>query len=673
MAKRLLSLVTALVAFCCLTNAQQLQKSEIVRPLKYKSVVKTTPSTRASAENVAFTYAQGTKVSPVGSGASSYDCAIFVPGSLAGNKIDVIGFYIVDKSVVSNAKCWISKTLPTNVSTGCDFIQNVTVTDDVLTTGYPNYVENVNYTIPEGGCYVGYSFNVTNVSANYGKYPIAFDGENDLEGGAYCNMQGSGWQDMNGLGFGCLLTTVLMSGDKFSGNAATLTDTDFSSVVVKNTSANVLLSVRNLGVNDMKSLSYTVKDVATGSVSDEKTVTLNEGIRFYGFGKVAFSLDGGNEPGMYEKEFTITKVNGQTNENNDAVTVKGIASVVSRNVTKKIVVEEFTGTGCPNCPRGYAGMEALSEKYPNEFIGIAAHTAVNYPDPMETNAYDDVLRLFQSGISVPSVFLNRINNMEFFDPYFGSSQGSTILGIFDDFELMRGAAEAEVVARPQWNENQTAINVKADVTFLYNRDDAPYALAYVLLIDGLQGSEDSWWQYNGNSYMYGNSQLNEPYLDSWLMRGERDNIYVQGYGNLDAVYVKDMVYDHVALASQNLVPTAPSLKAPIKMDETQTATATFDVSNGIKGYYLGNELIQDKSKLKVVAMLINTETGEIVNADESEIAAYDPTGIENVTATGEEAVEVARYALDGTQLSAPAKGINIIKMSDGTTKKVIVK
>lgn len=120
------------------------------------------------------------------------------------------------------------------------------------------------------------------------------------------------------------------------------------------------------------------------------------------------------------------------------------------------------------------------------------------------------------------------------------------------------------------------------------------------------------------------------------------------------------------------MPTEPTLKAPIVMEEKQTATTTFDVSNGIQGYYLGNELIQDKSKLKVVAMLINTETGEIVNADEKEIAAYT-TGIENITTEEENATEVARYSLDGTLLAAPTKGVNIVKMSDGTTRKVIVK
>ena len=50
----------------------------------------------------------------------------------------------------------------------------------------------------------------------------------------------------------------------------------------------------------------------------------------------------------------------------------------------------------------------------------------------------------------------------------------------------------------------------------------------------------------------------------------------------------------------------------------------------------------------------------------------ETTGINNTVATGENATVVARYAADGTKISAPVKGINILKMSDGTTRKVVV-
>ena len=50
----------------------------------------------------------------------------------------------------------------------------------------------------------------------------------------------------------------------------------------------------------------------------------------------------------------------------------------------------------------------------------------------------------------------------------------------------------------------------------------------------------------------------------------------------------------------------------------------------------------------------------------------DPDGIEGVLAS-EEVVEVARYDLQGRKIAEPQKGINIIRYSDGSTRKVMVK
>lgn len=43
------------------------------------------------------------------------------------------------------------------------------------------------------------------------------------------------------------------------------------------------------------------------------------------------------------------------------------------------------------------------------------------------------------------------------------------------------------------------------------------------------------------------------------------------------------------------------------------------------------------------------------------------------TATNKNTTEVARYNIQGIKLSEPASGINIIRQSDGTTEKVLVK
>ena len=53
------------------------------------------------------------------------------------------------------------------------------------------------------------------------------------------------------------------------------------------------------------------------------------------------------------------------------------------------------------------------------------------------------------------------------------------------------------------------------------------------------------------------------------------------------------------------------------------------------------------------------------------IVEFDATGINNVT-TSTDAKEVSRYSPNGQRLSAPTRGLNIVKYSDGSVKKVVV-
>ena len=53
------------------------------------------------------------------------------------------------------------------------------------------------------------------------------------------------------------------------------------------------------------------------------------------------------------------------------------------------------------------------------------------------------------------------------------------------------------------------------------------------------------------------------------------------------------------------------------------------------------------------------------------IVEFDATGIDKVT-TSTDAKELSRYSVNGQRLSAPTKGLNIVKYSDGSVKKVAV-
>ncbi|SEA48879.1 Omp28-related outer membrane protein [Bizionia paragorgiae] len=56
---------------------------------------------------------------------------------------------------------------------------------------------------------------------------------------------------------------------------------------------------------------------------------------------------------------------------------------VTRGFTKKVLLEDFTGTWCPNCPPAAASVSNVTSSYSNVF-GVGYHDGVSgYPDPME--------------------------------------------------------------------------------------------------------------------------------------------------------------------------------------------------------------------------------------------------------------------------------------------------
>lgn len=54
------------------------------------------------------------------------------------------------------------------------------------------------------------------------------------------------------------------------------------------------------------------------------------------------------------------------------------------------------------------------------------------------------------------------------------------------------------------------------------------------------------------------------------------------------------------------------------------------------------------------------------------IIEFEATGIDKTT-TSTDVEEVVRYSVNGQRLSAPTKGLNIVKYSDGSVKKVAVR
>lgn len=617
-------------------------------------------------------YAYGLEEAQAG---ETYDVAMYVPSYLQGATITSIAFRLNDASVLSGVKAWVSSTLPASATLADGEYQDVT-SPISYAAGANKVTLSSAYTIPAGGCYVGYSFTVADASGIAGQQPVLTDYDANYVRDFY--LKGSSvnttWGEERFAN-----TTLSVGLDVTSTLAASFDSHDLGSIeksFLVGESESVSIPFVVTGTTAVNRLTYTVKDLTTGEMSAET----NSSCTRKKFGNVTtfkLKLSAAETEGISQKEITITKVNGKALDNTNGatgrVTIKTFAGATGRTVLE----EQFTATSTPWDVRGIKGMEYMANNHSDQWVGIVVHAdEYHYADPMYCADY----RYVPAPSSYPGAKLNRGSKV---DPYFGSVTNS-VYGIEASVEAAAARpSEGKVAVKASWNADGTAINATATASFLFDRDDAPYGIGYVLVGNGLKATTTEkataypWYQYN--SY-YGLESTDENISD-WTDKGELRNDIVpdEDGGYYTIPVLTSQTYDRVALKAKGVAGgVAGSISAPVVKGKAQTHTTTFNLAGGIKSTTwqvngVGEELLQDKNNLKVVAMLLNTNTGEVLDAAQCDILSY-ADAIETVSddTTGDAAV-VARYNVSGQQVSSAVKGVNILKMSNGKSVKVLVK
>lgn len=136
-------------------------------------------------------------------------------------------------------------------------------------------------------------------------------------------------------------------------------------------------------------------------------------------------------------------------------------------------------------------------------------------------------------------------------------------------------------------------------------------------------------------------------------------------GNIDAVTVeenKDAVVDLAKVCSDADNFQAAIVKTVKSVADNNIATAT--VKNG-KLVVTG----VNKGKTNIT---LNFCSNGISTTATVKVVVTLPTGITG-TQTSADVREIARFTIDGKRINQPQRGINIVKYSDGTVKKVVVK
>lgn len=317
--------------------------------------------------------------------------------------------------------------------------------------------------------------------------------------------------------------------------------------------------------------------------------------------------------GTHTVSLELVAANGQA----DAYAANNVASATltmpDERFARMVVCEEFTGHWCGWCPRGYVGLEMMTEKYPDRFIGVAVHGGSN--DPLEVPA--DSSYSYQPFISsftgAPNCSVNRrLKGDPFYD----------IANIY----TMETRAENHVACTmtAQWNEEATAIDLKLTGIVDVDMDKANYNAAFILLEDSITGYPQANYYANESNPFYG-----------WESR---------------PAYVTDLVYNNLARGCFPTFDGQPLYMGSLTGLEEFSTEYSLPIPPTVK----------DRRYVHVVGLIIDNRNGFVQNSSHRYPEGEIPQAIRNVEGD-KQAKEVRFFDLQGRLVEKPAPGQIVIK------------
>ena len=586
----------------------------------------------------------------------AYDCCIKIPANDEvmgkGKTIEGISFSFPSRLHLDSVYIWISEELPTSP-------QAASITYQLVKKSSLNDLRGLNrksnevrfdkpYMMRDKDIYVGYSFVVTKAETAEDKSPVLITKypQNTAKNALFFNAPGEVWTDMSGYPFGNLAMRVLMS-RKSTQNAVSIQPQLTADLAGKTgTVENLTVSLKNEGEQPCSGFSYVLSN---GSQQyKEESVTLEEPVS--GLDKtfeytipVPINEVSGKDTLMIQ----VTKVNGVNNESVSHTQCNGNMFALSKVVDHNVFIEYFVGTWDGHSPRAYVSMEKISKKYGDRAVIASVHAG--NVEAMECADYTKMTHYYKGTTGFPTSFVDRTINDIY--PYWGEELMSDF-GFEQCFlKMYNKVALAEILVDTELSDDNKVLTVNSTTNFLCDNPNGDYGVGYVLLADSLTGTGKGWDQENQLVDFKDTGIFDNDTLFNWWMNGEK--------------VVKGLVYNNVAIAAKGMLTKGldQSLSAPFNESTPQAHSVTFDLS-----VY---PLIQDINKLSVCAVVFDRKTGCVVNSDK--VFVNVSTAIEDVFVSVGDVREVARYSLGGQRLLVPTKGVNLVKYSDGSVKKVYVR
>jgi thiol-disulfide isomerase/thioredoxin len=445
--------------------------------------------------------------------------------------------------------------------------------------------------------------------------------------------------------FACLMLTTL------SVNAVDLEESAYVDSYLGNAEAvyaepgkpfEFYITLSNLGDAAIESFTYGVE--LEGMETQSNSVTLLQPlasgvIRYIGIKAIAPESANGT---TMDGQVRITSINGNDISMKSATFSLTLKSFAPK---KRSLVEDYTGTWCGYCPRGWVAMEEISRDFPGEMLKIAYH----FGDPMDVPTSMDPIEV----TGYPTMQMNRTSYYAYYIPYFA-------------IEAMNTPAEAEVeVTDAAWSdETYSTATCQASIRFNQDIASGEYKVELALIEDSLKDITGGWYQTTYYSE-YDSGEWDDPLWDIFTSVNSQ---------LLDGYYVPELTFNDVCLANTLADEQFDAYLPAAAAGEEILVQYTFAQVDSIRGYY-DDLLLRHPGLCRIAVIVTRTDDGSFVNCAwlDMEGAANMPSGLQMVTPDAETAsTEV--YTLSGMRVNSRdlAPGIYIVRRG-GAVRKIQIK
>lgn len=508
--------------------------------------------------------------------------------------------------------------------------------------GWNDFVLDDGVEIPDKPLYVGYECELKG-----GKNELGVSEKEPCENAFFLSTDGGSKYSDVSLKYSPISIKVVVKGDNFQYDTI---DVDYvnHTYVRPGEKIPVVFNIGNPGYNDINSLKGEVSIAGT----DQSIPIDLKDISIPSKGTIQHQVEfDALDAGVYSLNFNMKQANGK-DLGSCVIEYGQRIYVLSESMHKRPVCEKATGTTCGNCPRAIVAFEKMFDKYP-EFIGISVDCFSDM-DELFIRDYSSLMTLVGGG--APAFIIDREKI---------SKDYETLEADYLNYRESLTWAELEVYADAESYRNSN-LEVTVNTRFNIDQDETHYRIILVAIEDNVHA-----WQYN--SYSGGGY-------------GE-----MGGWENLPNLV--DTVLNEVARRIIDYNGIENSIPQKVSKGETYEFKYVMDLP-----------WLDDINETEIIAMLLNTENGKIVNSAKVDVCdGASITGIFSdrvsdcyvadknliLRIEGNTGLKVDIYGIDGSKVLqlltdspeeiipvSDLKGIYVVSVSDSDRviykKKIVI-